>query len=181
MSQWDTALHTRIAAAIKAQRKGSSAQQLADRTAELGYPISRAQIANYESRRKQGLDVAELLIIAAALDVPPLSLLYPDLPDGEVEAIPDWPMSSFDAYLWASGVSPSFLNPGAQSNLALLLDAVRERWEKLKELSRLHVRVATEPDEATRKGYVVLLDAAVQQLEQINARISAAKGVIGNA
>jgi transcriptional regulator with XRE-family HTH domain len=69
-------------------RTGSSAAPLSLTT------ISRTQIANYESGRKKNLDIAELLILAAALDVPPLVLLYPDLPAGKVEIIPDRPGTS---------------------------------------------------------------------------------------
>jgi transcriptional regulator with XRE-family HTH domain len=59
-----------MAAAIKSARASRSAQWLADETERLGYPISRAAIANYESGRKKGLDVAELLVLAAALNCP---------------------------------------------------------------------------------------------------------------
>ena len=65
-----------------------SAQELADETERLGYPVSRSQIANYESGRKQGLDVAEFLILAAALDIPPALLLFPTFPDDTVEVLP---------------------------------------------------------------------------------------------
>jgi hypothetical protein len=74
-----------------------SARELADATAALGYPITRSQIANYESERKQGLDVAELLVIAAALDVAPLRLLFPDKPNRPVEELPNQPVPTSDA------------------------------------------------------------------------------------
>jgi transcriptional regulator with XRE-family HTH domain len=86
---WDGVLHRRIAGAIKQRRRGRmTAQELADATARLGHPITRSQIANYESGRKQSLDVAELLIIAAALDIAPLELLFPGEPDQVVEELP---------------------------------------------------------------------------------------------
>src|SRR5258705_3974854 len=84
---WAEGLHRRMAAAIKAARASRSAQWLADETERLGYPISRAAIANYESGRKKGLDVAELLVLAAALRIPPLTILFPELPDGQVEVL----------------------------------------------------------------------------------------------
>jgi transcriptional regulator with XRE-family HTH domain len=72
-------LHQRIAQAIRTTRKtkGMSAQDLADQTARLGYPISRQQIANYESGRKHGLDVADLLVLAEALTTAPVCLVFP--------------------------------------------------------------------------------------------------------
>jgi transcriptional regulator with XRE-family HTH domain len=80
-----------------------SAQDLADETERLGYPVSRSQIANYESGRKQGLDVAELLILAAALQIPPALLLFPAFPDGKVELIPGRMVDTGRAVRWLSG------------------------------------------------------------------------------
>jgi hypothetical protein len=54
-----------------------SAQRLADRCAELGYPVPRNVIANLESGRKDSVSVAELLVVAEALEVPPVLLLFP--------------------------------------------------------------------------------------------------------
>ncbi|MEX3771675.1 XRE family transcriptional regulator, partial [Mycolicibacterium fortuitum] len=63
--EWVDELHRRVAAAIKAARASRSAQWLSDETERLGFPISRAAIANYESGRKKGLDLTELLVLAA--------------------------------------------------------------------------------------------------------------------
>ncbi len=80
-----------------ARRGRLSAQQLADATTKLGYPITRSQIANYESGRKQSLDITELLVLAAALNVPALSLLFPDRPDHTIDILPDTPATTLDA------------------------------------------------------------------------------------
>jgi transcriptional regulator with XRE-family HTH domain len=123
-----------MAAAIKTARASRSAQWLADETERLGYPISRAAIANYESGRKKGLDVAELLVLAAALRIPPLTILFPDLPDGPVEPLPGVPTSSWDAAAWFSGEASS---PGSEkeswpaSEQYELVRAVRERRSQL--------------------------------------------------
>ena len=85
-----------------------SALELADATARLGYPITRSQIANYESGRKQGLDVAELLVIAAALDVAPLELLFPGEPDQAVQTLPGQTATTLAASNWFVG-NPSWL------------------------------------------------------------------------
>lgn len=97
MSEWSVSTHARIGTAIKNARGKRSAQWLADRTLAMGYPMTRAQIANYESGRKQSLDVTDLVVIAAALDVPPIALLYPELPDGMVEVVPGESISSIEA------------------------------------------------------------------------------------
>ncbi|MFT4396904.1 helix-turn-helix domain-containing protein [Gordonia lacunae] len=62
--------------ALKAARdkRGMSARELSEAT---GGVVTRATIANWESGRKEGIDVQELIAVAKALDVPALSLLYP--------------------------------------------------------------------------------------------------------
>jgi hypothetical protein len=82
--------------------------ELADATARLGYPITRSQIANYESGRKQSLDVAELLVIAAALDVAPLELLFPGEPDQVMETLPGRMATTLAATNWFVG-NPKWL------------------------------------------------------------------------
>jgi hypothetical protein len=68
-------------AAMKVARGDRTAKWLSDRTDELGYRVSPTVIAKLDSgHRGDVLSVAELLIIAAALDVPPVAVLFPDLP-----------------------------------------------------------------------------------------------------
>jgi transcriptional regulator with XRE-family HTH domain len=78
-----------IAAQVRHNRTtaGMSAQRLADRCAQLGFPIHRSVIANLESGRRPVVNVAELLVLAAALGMPPLRLLIP-LHDEAVELLP---------------------------------------------------------------------------------------------
>lgn len=106
MAQWDVEMHARIADAIKAARGKRSAQWLADRTADLGYPITRAQIANYESGRKKNLDIAELLVIAAALNTSPVNLVFPGPYDAQVEFLPGRHVPELAAADWFSGIEP---------------------------------------------------------------------------
>ncbi len=73
---------------------------LADATGRL---ITRDTIANLESGRKRVLDIAELIILAKALDVPPVSLLYPRT--DRVEQSPGVVTSGLDATLWFAGYS----------------------------------------------------------------------------
>ena len=89
VERWRAEFHQRVAEAIKRRRDGRmSGAELADATARLGYPLTRSQIANYESGRKQSLDVIELWVIATALGVAPLELLLPGRPDQSVEMLP---------------------------------------------------------------------------------------------
>lgn len=97
--QWRDEVNARIARAIKTARGQRSAQVIADETARLGLPLTRDSIANIENGRKKSIDVPELLVLAAALGVPPLSLIYPDLVDTPVEALPGVHRTSGDAAL----------------------------------------------------------------------------------
>ncbi|ETD34080.1 helix-turn-helix domain-containing protein [Williamsia muralis] len=91
-----------------------SAAGLADRTAALGHPVSRSVIADLEIGRKKSLDVAELLVLAQALQVAPVQLVYPDLPKGDVEVLPGRYVESHEALQWFSGVS-ALLSPLQES------------------------------------------------------------------
>lgn len=97
----------RIGRAIKALRgKRRSAQWLADRTEELGYPIGRATVSEIETGRRRSVTVAELLILARALNTSPASLLLPDPSDevtNLVEILPGNERTGFQATQWFSG------------------------------------------------------------------------------
>jgi 8-oxo-dGTP diphosphatase len=87
--RWEEQLTRVIACEIRRYRDaaGMSAQQLADRCAELGAPMHRSVIANLENGRRPSVSVAELLVLARALDVPPLRFLVP-LENDTVELLP---------------------------------------------------------------------------------------------
>ncbi|OZD70587.1 transcriptional regulator [Rhodococcus sp. 06-1059B-a] len=104
---WAEGIVTRIAGEVRRLRgkdhAALSAAKLADRTYDIGYGISRSVVADLETGRKKGIDVAELLTLAAALGVSPAQLLYPDLPKGSVEVLPGLQQESHDALQWFSG------------------------------------------------------------------------------
>jgi transcriptional regulator with XRE-family HTH domain len=174
---WLKALHERIAKAVKDARGQRSAQQLAEETARLGYPISRSRIANYESGRKLGLDVAELLVLAAALDVPAAALLFPDLPDGDVEILPGQHVSSIAAVLRVTGERDS----KPKESLGKLLKLSRERFDKqirhsvaLEFLERL---AADKPEEFTADEVLSVADKA-DEIRELDARITEIPGAV---
>lgn len=76
---WSTRLAFSIAHEVRRHRlaQGLSAQQLSDRCAEAGMPIQRSVLANLESGRRTTVTVAEVLVIARALGLPPGVLLFP--------------------------------------------------------------------------------------------------------
>jgi transcriptional regulator with XRE-family HTH domain len=102
---WTDRTTARIGSAVAEQRRRQrmSAHQLSERTRELGLHVHRVAIAKIESGHRKGLDINELIVLAEALDVSPLSLLYPHLLDVPVEYLPGQDMSNADAILRFSG------------------------------------------------------------------------------
>lgn len=104
---------------IPAGRK-MTAQALADRCAELGHPLDRSVIAKLEKGIRQTVTVADLLVLARALDVPPVSLLFP-LGEPETELLPGEQRAVWPALLWFAAEAPY---PAAVSG-----DAEPQRWD----------------------------------------------------
>lgn len=91
----------RTLATLRAER-GISGRELSERCAVLGHPMPRNVIANLESGRKTSLPVHELAVLAAALDVPPVSLLY-DVAGDAVEVLPAITTTPWSALTWFTG------------------------------------------------------------------------------
>ena len=119
MANWNKSVHGGIATAIRDARHGRfTADQLANETSRLNYPVSCAQIANYESGRKHSLDITELMVLAAALEVPALSLLFPGQPNAAVEMLPGRSTTAAQAKTEFVGDS-GLLWPGTEINQLL--------------------------------------------------------------
>ena len=104
---WSARVAWLVAREVRRYREGQrpkmSAQQLADRTAELGMPIPRSVLANLESGRRETVSVAEVLILAAALNVAPIELICPIGFDKRTEMLPGREMDPLDATRWFTG------------------------------------------------------------------------------
>lgn len=162
---------------MKSARGNRSAKWLSDRTAELGYRVSPTVIAKLDSgHRGEVLSVAELIILAAALDVPPLALLYPNLPDGEVERIPGDMQTAAGAAMWFTGESEDDLRrlpdrlDGDENDLTRLLRLTRMREGQIfraerQEAQRAKVRArGGDPEqEWPRIGY----DSMIRDIENV--------------
>lgn len=80
-----------------------SAQQLADECAALGHAIPRSVLANLESGRRETVSVPELLVIAQALNVAPILLLFPLGYEPDAEVRPGCWTRAWDAAEWFAG------------------------------------------------------------------------------
>ena len=104
-ADWASEQARRIAATVRQLRGNRSGQWLSDETAKAGHRISRTTISELESGKRKAVTTAELCVLAWALQVPPMRLLYPDLPDGPVDIVPGVTVPSIKAATWFSGES----------------------------------------------------------------------------
>lgn len=102
-TEWSAELSEQIGTAIKTWRGNRSDQWISDRTRELGNHVSRTAVSEYRRGVRKSMPVGDLLVIAAALDVPPVALIFPGLPDGEVVALPGKQSTATDAVRWFCG------------------------------------------------------------------------------
>lgn len=104
-SDWAKRSAAAIGERIAHYRGGKlSAQQLAERCAELGMPsISRIVITKLENGRRETVSTAELLVLGQALGVPPILLLFPVGSASAIEALPGVKASPWEACRWFLG------------------------------------------------------------------------------
>ncbi len=103
---WPDEVTTRIASEIKRLRSevlDISGQALSDRTDKLGHRVSRSTISEIESGRRKSITVADLVILAAALDTVPIALIYPGPYDADIRALPKAELPQIWAVRWFAG------------------------------------------------------------------------------
>lgn len=103
-TSWEQRLLSQVGEAIDNARHGKSDQWIADRTAVLGHPLTRTAISEYRRGVRKTMPISDWLILSAALGVPPVTLLFPGLPDRQVELLPisAGPVA-LDALQWVTG------------------------------------------------------------------------------
>jgi transcriptional regulator with XRE-family HTH domain len=140
---WSSRLTRVLAGEVRRYRteRKMSAQQLADRCADIGLPIARSVLANLESGRRETFSVAELLVLAKALEVAPILLLFPLGRQEAMEVVPGEKVPVPDAAMWFTG---EMSWPGSTEAEAL-------RWMEISfpaDLFRLHARYLAERENA---------------------------------
>jgi transcriptional regulator with XRE-family HTH domain len=101
--QWSADWTHVIGQKVRAVRKARSysTQRLSDLCSEQGFAVPRNTVVNLETGRKESISVQELVAIALALDVSPVSLLYPL--DQPAEIAPGKHRNPFHAVQWFAG------------------------------------------------------------------------------
>lgn len=169
-------LADRIGKAVARRRAklGMTAVDLADRTRELGYPITRVAISKIENNARAGkLDISELSVLAAALRIPPILLVYPDVPNAEVEVLPNVePAASDKAFRWFTG-EVSLVHSYTSDDSLRLLAAVREYSSVRNDwvIAKLRNRPGDPSLDAA-------LNEAQQRVDQLEALISELRGSV---
>jgi transcriptional regulator with XRE-family HTH domain len=104
-AEWSTRITRLTAIRIRVwrERRGLSAQQLSDKSAELGYRVPRSVIANLENERRHFIGLAEVLILAAALDVPPVLLITAVGEQDHIELLPGLETTAWRGRGWLLG------------------------------------------------------------------------------
>lgn len=100
---WNARMARQIGTAVRKERGELSAAALSDRTAGLGMRVSRSALSELENGKRRTVSVAELLVLAAALGVPPVRLLFPQYPDGTQEYLPERGAPAMIAAEWVAG------------------------------------------------------------------------------
>lgn len=175
---WESSISERVGKTVKRLRDdlGLTAVQLSERTRESGYPISRVAITKIENNSRAGkLDVAEWIVLAYALDVPPGALLYPDLPDGQVEVLPGWFLPSWVALLSLDGEAKGVKDPSQFPLLTSLANMTRRRLAKVEDRKAawsMHNREVAEAKAENRDPRPEVTEAALRSVAQIDRDIA---------
>lgn len=121
--------------------QGLSVRELAERTNELGHPVSRQVLVNLEAGRRGALSIDDLFMIAHALEVNPLFLLFDQMQMGRPnEVLPDLTVPEWMALQWARSsptmISSSLYGMDFDQARGIIstrdqLDSVRDRAEWL--------------------------------------------------
>jgi transcriptional regulator with XRE-family HTH domain len=161
---WGAELTRRIAEEIKRLRGSNSGQWLSDRTAQLGHRVSRSTISEIETGKRQTIAIDLLIVLAAALEIAPIALIYPGpyTVDNRVEMLPGVDTRMIEAAQWFAGRRSSALPKMEPFRSALkVLDLLDQRNELLALLSEI-------PDPPTDESEP---DAAAPQRNSILARV----------
>jgi hypothetical protein len=104
---------------------GDVAQGCADRGLT---EITEHSVKNLESGRKASITVADFVVLADVLGVPPVTLLFPLGTSATVEVLPGREMSTWDALAWFTGET-RLDQPTAEGTAREVLDVFRHHGD----------------------------------------------------
>ena len=119
-----------------------TAQALADRCTHLGLPLARPTISKLEKGLRETITVGELQVLARALGVAPVDLLFPIGQEQGVEVLPGQQMEPWSAYRWFTDSRPAAMWDEHERLCSLLSELAAER--------RMVLELAGTAEEGTR-------------------------------
>lgn len=197
-SNWEAHALSALGRGVREARKfrGMSQADLADSAG-----LSKGAIMNIESvkPRVRGLpSIATVIRLAAALEVPPVALLYPGVPDGETELLPGVVTPTIKAVQWFCGeeilpggdrIAQERRHAGIELiNLARQLDALRQEL-LVAERNLLVLRVGKEITQGGKSQKITaqdrssaqrIVEAVREECAMVTERIRALHGVVSD-
>lgn len=136
-TEWAPRFVQNVAAQIKRYRnaRGLTTAELADLCTELGLPIKRAVISNLELGYRETVTVPELLVFAAALNVPPTALMVP-LDAKKAEPLAGVEVSPWAAHMWITGEGFPLVTQGQAARQSG--ERVADDWMEATQPARLY-------------------------------------------
>jgi hypothetical protein len=98
--------------------------QVAQGCVDRGLDSTEQSIKNLETGRRTSMTLAEFVVLADVLGVPPVSLLFPLGSAATVEALPGQEVSTWSALAWFTGEAPTD-QPPVEGSARELLDLFR--------------------------------------------------------
>jgi transcriptional regulator with XRE-family HTH domain len=131
LDQWSAAFTSRIAQGVRESRRaaGLTMAEVAQGCADRGVPeFTEHSLKNLESGRKTSVTVAEVVVLADILGVPPVTLLFPLGSSATVEVLPGREASTWDAIAWFTGETP-LDGPAPEGSSRDVLDVFRQHGD----------------------------------------------------
>ncbi|MEU1476114.1 helix-turn-helix transcriptional regulator [Streptomyces sp. NPDC005760] len=128
---WPAAFTARIAQEMREARKaaGLTMGEVAQGCADRGLTeITEQSVKNLESGRKASMTIADFVVLADVLGVPPVTLLFPLGPSATVEVLPGREVSTWDALAWFTGETPMD-QPAPEGTARDVLDVFRSHGD----------------------------------------------------
>jgi transcriptional regulator with XRE-family HTH domain len=129
--QWSAVFTGRIALRVRDARKaaGLTMAEVAQGCADRDLPeFTEHSMKNLESGRKTSITVADFIVLADVLGVPPVTLLFPLGSAATVEVLPGREVSTWDAVAWFTGETP-LDGPASEGTPRDVLDVFRQHGD----------------------------------------------------
>lgn len=123
---WPSAFTAQVVREMRRARReaGLTMGDVASGCSERGLPLPEQTIKNFETGRRASMTLAEFVVLADVLGVPPVTLLYPVAVDATVDVLPGRPAPTWDALAWFTGET-ALDNPAPSGSARETLDVFR--------------------------------------------------------